>query len=68
MPAAPSPDLPPVQWRTSRRSANGGNCVQVAATPPATITVRDSKNPHRAVLTFTPVQWQAFTRRIKDAA
>ncbi len=52
------------RWRTSSHSANGGNCVQVAATPPL-IAVRDSRDRHGPQLAFTPAAWQAFTTAIK---
>ena len=50
-------------WRkSSYSSSNGGNCVEVAATPSA-IAVRDSKNADGATLAFSRDSWQAFTRR-----
>ena len=52
-------------WRKSTYSGSGNNCVEVHASHHRGIAVRDSKNPHGAVLTFTPGQWQAFTRTIK---
>jgi uncharacterized protein DUF397 len=52
------------RWRTSSYSANGGNCVQVAATPP-TVAVRDSRAPYGPQLAFTPTAWQAFITAIK---
>lgn len=42
-----------LSWRKSSYSgANGGQCVEVSAR--GLIFVRDSKNPHSAVLAFTP--------------
>lgn len=40
-------------WRKSSHSGpdDGNNCVEIATTP-AHITVRDSKTPTRATLTF----------------
>jgi hypothetical protein len=58
-----SPDLSRATWRTSSRSANGGNCVEVAVTPSRRghlIAVRDSKDRGGPVLIFTPAQWRAF--------
>ena len=52
-------------WRTSSYSGSGNNCVEVHTSHPAGVAVRDSKNPHGGVLTFTPERWQAFTRTIK---
>ncbi|MFY1689207.1 DUF397 domain-containing protein [Plantactinospora sp. WMMB782] len=48
-------------WRRSSRSGqNGGNCVEVADNLPGRVLVRDSKDPHGPVLTFTPDTWHAF--------
>jgi uncharacterized protein DUF397 len=52
------------RWRTSSYSANGGNCVQVAATP-HTVAVRDSHDRHGPHLAFTPTAWQAFITAVK---
>ena len=53
-----------LSWRkSSYSSSNGGNCIEVAATP-HTIAVRDSKNPHAPAVTFSQEAWEAFTRRI----
>lgn len=66
-----SPDLSHAAWRTSSRSANGGNCVQVAvaASPRQSggnmIAVRDSKDRGGPVLLFAPDQWRAFTARVQ---
>jgi hypothetical protein len=51
-------------WRKSSYStSNGGNCVEVAATPHA-IAVRDSKAPHDPAVTFSQGSWEAFTHRV----
>jgi hypothetical protein len=52
------------RWRKSSHSGGDNNCVEVAGTG-VTITVRDSKNPRGGVLSFTPVDWKAFTRNIR---
>ena len=39
---------PPVRWRKSRRSNQGGNCVEFAVLPEDSgIAVRNSRNPER---------------------
>jgi Domain of unknown function (DUF397) len=62
---AADPGPPRTAWRTSTHSGNGGDCVEVAATAPGTIAVRDSKNPHGPALAFPAGRWQAFTRGVK---
>ena len=48
------------QWRRSSRSYGTGDCIEVAAPFGKRIAVRDSKNIHGAVLTFSSAQWNAF--------
>ncbi|MBY8878868.1 DUF397 domain-containing protein [Actinacidiphila acidipaludis] len=49
-----------LEWRKSSHSGNeGGDCVEVAACP-ATVHVRDSKDPEGPVLTFSAAAWSAF--------
>lgn len=47
-------------WIKSSLSSYNGNCVEVAGLTGDTIRVRDSKHPRRAVLSFTPAEWDAF--------
>ncbi|MFC4060890.1 DUF397 domain-containing protein [Planomonospora corallina] len=56
------------RWRKSSYSTDGGNCVEVADNLPGIVAVRDSKDPHGPVLTFTPDQWGAFVGSIKNGA
>jgi hypothetical protein len=52
-------------WRKASYSGdNGGGCVEVAPAP-ATVAVRDSKDPHGPRLAFTPGDWREFTDQIK---
>ena len=56
-----------IRWRTSSYSGgNGGECVQVAATPgPGRVLVRDGKNPAGPVLVLKPTDWSRFTDYVK---
>ncbi|MEU2854790.1 DUF397 domain-containing protein [Streptomyces syringium] len=54
-------------FRSSYSTEQGGNCVEVAATPTA-IHVRDSKVPHGPRLTLSPGAWSAFTAFARTAA
>jgi hypothetical protein len=58
-------DMSGAVWRKSSYSgANGGNCVEVAATAP-TVAVRDSKDPNGPVLAFGPRAWGQFAGQVK---
>jgi uncharacterized protein DUF397 len=62
-------DLTGAIWRKSSYSgANGGDCVEVARTPPAAVAVRDSKDPDGPKLIFTKADWAAFTETIRTTA
>ncbi len=51
-------------WRKSSYSgSNGGQCVEVSA--PGPVLVRDTKDPHGAVLEFAPETWQKFAEKVK---
>lgn len=50
-----------LQWRKAAASNGTGACVEFAAAPATgAILVRDSKDPHGAVLTFTRREIAAF--------
>lgn len=51
-------------WRKSSYSgANGGNCVEVAATD--AVLVRDTQDRHGPTLRFAPEAWRKFADRVK---
>jgi Domain of unknown function (DUF397) len=59
-------DLSTAVWRNSTRSTpSGDNRVEVAFVGGA-IAVRDSKNPQKGTLIFTPEEWDAFVAGAKD--
>ncbi|MEU8851106.1 DUF397 domain-containing protein [Streptomyces sp. NPDC048564] len=51
--------MPTLRWQKSSYSAEGSNCVEIAATP-TTIHIRDSKNPTGPHLTLRPTAWGNF--------
>ena len=53
-------------WRKSRRSGGGDNCVEVAFAPDGTVGVRHSKIPDGPILVFTRDEWDAFTGGVHD--
>jgi hypothetical protein len=58
-----------IQWRKSSSSGDqGGNCVEIAATPAVTIAVRDSKNPAGPILTLDPAAFTTFLNWTATAA
>ncbi|GAA0915369.1 hypothetical protein GCM10009560_09630 [Nonomuraea longicatena] len=59
-------DLTLLEWRKSRFSNNGGDCVEVASNLPGVVGVRDSKDPTGPALIFTPSEWSAFLRGAKS--
>ena len=53
-----------LSWRKSSYSGNnGGQCVEVATS--GVVFVRDSKNPHGAVLEVPPQMWREFIAHLK---
>ena len=54
-------------WRkSSRSSAQGSDCVEIASLPNGGRAVRDSKNPNGPKLTFSASEWSAFIAGVKD--
>lgn len=47
-------------WMKSSRSTGNGACVEVKSPAVESVVVRDSKDPHGPVLTFSPEAWSAF--------
>ncbi|MFJ9179679.1 DUF397 domain-containing protein [Streptomyces sp. NPDC102360] len=53
-----------LHWFKSSYSSDQGECVE-AATRPATIHIRDSKQPHAPALTVTAPAWTAFLATLR---
>ncbi|MGH3296349.1 MAG: DUF397 domain-containing protein [Trebonia sp.] len=76
----PMDDYTRNEWRKSSYSNNGGNCVETAVlgrdqAPAARkadagrlLAMRDSQDPAGPRLYFTPAEWGAFARSMKDGA
>ena len=54
-------------WRTSTRSSNGENCVEVSPTEDG-VVVRHSKHPDAGTIAFSLVAWAAFVRDARAGA
>lgn len=54
-----------VIWRKSRRSADQGDCVEVAASD-ISVMVRDSRDRSGPILETSAVQWQELLKRVRD--
>jgi hypothetical protein len=58
-----------IQWRKSTYSGDqGGQCLEVAETPEATVAIRDSKNPTGPMLTLDPATFTTFINWTSTAA
>lgn len=58
--------MPAPDFRVSSYCHMSG-CVSVASMPDGGIAVRDEKDPHGPVLTFTSEEWAAFVAGVKNA-
>ncbi len=55
-----------VEWKKSRRSNPGGNCVELAALPHGGFAVRNSRHPEGPALVYTREEIEAFIGGAKD--
>lgn len=53
-------DTDGLQWRKAAASGGNGACVELAPGGSGAVFLRDSKDPHGAVLTFTRKEIAAF--------
>lgn len=51
-------------WRKSSRSNGSGACVEVATNLTGVVAVRDSQDPHGAMLRVTPAEWRVFVAAV----
>lgn len=60
-------DLHDADWRTSSYTdPSSNNCVEVSDLTAGNTAMRDSKNPHQAVLTFPPHEWHALVVAMRE--
>lgn len=55
---------PELTWRKSSYSGGNADCVEVAHSP-ATVGVRDSKNPAAGTLTVSRDAWMTFLETVR---
>ncbi|MET9397054.1 DUF397 domain-containing protein [Kitasatospora sp. NPDC002965] len=60
-----NPELSNASWFTSSHSNNGGQCVEVSASFPGTVPVRDSKDPQGPALIFSADAFTAFVDAVR---
>ncbi|MFI0417915.1 DUF397 domain-containing protein [Spongiactinospora sp. 9N601] len=63
-----SGDLSHAVWHKAKMSTDQATngCVEVATNIPGLVAVRDSKDPDRAPLVFTPHEWACFLEGAKN--
>ena len=47
-------------------ASGGGNCVEVAKLHDGSVQVRDSKDSKKTTLSFTPGEWVAFLKGVRQ--
>ncbi len=60
-------DLTGARWVKSTRSANNGQCVEVARNLTDVVGVRDSKDPHGPALLLPRAAWTTFLDTLKTS-
>ncbi|MGL5817933.1 MAG: DUF397 domain-containing protein [Phycicoccus sp.] len=60
-------ELGDLAWRKSRHSgANGGNCVEIAATNSGNVAFRHSREPEGPALIYSRDEFRALIRGVRD--
>ncbi|GAA2792453.1 DUF397 domain-containing protein [Kitasatospora sp. CM 4170] len=60
-----NPDLSGASWVKSSYSDNGGQCVEISASLPGVVPVRDSKDPEGPALVFPADAWHSFIAGVR---
>lgn len=55
-----------IRWHISSHSGGNDDCVEVGVDDDGSRKVRNSKRRGGAVVNFTPSEWAAFIRGVKD--
>ncbi|MEV0194551.1 DUF397 domain-containing protein [Kitasatospora purpeofusca] len=58
-------NTPGASWFKSSYSDNGGECVEVSASFPGAVPVRDSKDPEGPALVFPADAWRSFVAGVQ---
>ena len=53
-------------WKTSTRTSQGQNCVEVTTAVPGWVGIRDTKNRAAGLLAVNQQQWNNFLNAIRD--
>jgi hypothetical protein len=53
-------------WKTSTRTSQGQNCVEVTTAVPGWVGVRDTKNREAGLLALNRQQWTKFLNAINE--
>jgi Domain of unknown function (DUF397) len=61
---AAGPEAIALRWRTARRSAGNGACVEIAPAD-GSILVRDSKDQDGPVMPYSGTSWRTFLAAAK---
>ncbi|MGL5866737.1 MAG: DUF397 domain-containing protein [Dermatophilaceae bacterium] len=63
----PAAELGNLAWRKSRHSgANGGQCVEVAATKLGNVALRHSRDPEGPALVYSQDEFRALLQGVRD--
>lgn len=57
-----------INWRISSWSGDGagGSCVEAGALPDGRVVVRHSHHPDGSTIVYTPAEWDAFLKGVRD--